>query len=187
VFVEHFISVKCVVDENITVKWSFTKESGRLPAKYLRSVRSECWEDVRRAYLILELRDLENRSPYLVFSSFGQASLRVISALVEAKVARADAEGAELRRIMGSYDNDQIVDGLLKGGFSSVEGCECSAEQVAVDGKLGVCLTCRSQRVEDYMFVCQNYFWGVQPRGKGHWFTGWSDAIDSEERVGWNR
>jgi hypothetical protein len=183
VFVKQGVSLGCEIGAG-RARWWLTKESGCVPAG--------CWQggDCRRcceavvlsgprglvrAYVIVKI---VSRLRHTVWSSvvIGLLSVATLEVVVQnivsplACVRLDDVAGSRTEEFGRDYRTvAAVLRQTSRGGYSSGVECRCAA------GK--VCAACKEQPADARSFVVQNRYAGVDPRGRGHWFRGVTDAI----------
>jgi hypothetical protein len=130
-------------------------------------------------YFVLRLEGGEHGFS-VVLSRLCGASLKVgrktvfkeVDALVGAERGSGVAERAEYF-------------GLLHRGLYSMRGgLDCERAECECSVKDGVCGRCRAVSHNERLFVWRECFDGLFPMGKGHWFSGVSDACGSVGAAG---
>jgi hypothetical protein len=174
VFIKCAVSVTCRVNEDASIGWVLTRESGCAPlACYCRRQAGRVLVEPR-GYIAVVFRGAVRGVGTVALSEVFFAKLCIQAvAVLRMVVPRVCTRGAEVW--------DGSVELFDSGIGSSGNGCECTAQEV--------CVGCYDVVCRERLFVCQTVFGGEFPFGRSHWFSGCSDAVgeleDGEPWLSW--
>lgn len=181
VFAKRDVSLTCEVGAK-GVRWSLTRESGRMPTKCEDVVKCGCNDGVyearqlRQGYVVLQ-PDGEwwsgTRFSFVVIGKMDSVSVeamwrRVLQDVLRLRDQLEGKSGMDYRWAYGEVL--EYICRLNAGAYSKCVGLECLGGRTCFEClKDGLCRKAR--------FVSLDRYDGVYPCGRGHWFKGVTDAV----------
>jgi hypothetical protein len=182
------VSVTSVAERDGSTEWFLTKESGRMPGgQGCEAHGAQGGGDLRGSYAI-HVRKV----PKYPFTVVFIAGLCDMAMEVCGTLARVDAGCLGGYSMCGAAADELAMDrqacvwrSVGNGAYSSGERCKCSEMRAVEAGT--VCESCSALEAGCRLFVEQDCFLGVHPRGTGHWFHGVTDAVPRSCGTEWMR